>query len=49
MPTKEIMHKFKHGTLRSGSGAKVTSPAQARAIAASYGKHPDPHKKGASK
>jgi hypothetical protein len=31
------MRKFKHGTLRSSSGSKVTNPAQARAIAASYG------------
>lgn len=37
MPAAEIMHKFKAGTLRSSSGAKVTNPAQARAIAASYG------------
>lgn len=37
MPASEIMHKFKHGTLRSGSGQLVTNPAQARAIAASYG------------
>lgn len=37
MPASEIMHKFKHGTLRSGSGQKVTNPAQAKAIAASYG------------
>jgi len=38
MPAEKIMHEFKHGTLRSGSGAKVTNPAQARAIAASYSK-----------
>lgn len=38
MPASEIMHKFKAGTLRSSSGQKVTNPAQARAIAASYGK-----------
>jgi len=38
MPASEIMSKFKHGVLRSGSGQKVTNPAQARAIAASYGK-----------
>ena len=36
MPPAEIMRKFKAGTLKSGSGAKVTKPAQARAIAASY-------------
>jgi hypothetical protein len=30
------MRKFKHGTLKSSSGAKVTNPRQARAIAASY-------------
>lgn len=38
MPAREIMHKFKKGTLKSGSGKKVTSRAQAKAIAASYGK-----------
>lgn len=37
MPASEIMHKWKHGTLKSGSGHKVTSLAQAKAIAASYG------------
>ena len=28
-----VMHEFKHGTLHSGSGAKVTNPKQAVAIA----------------
>jgi hypothetical protein len=37
MPAAEVMRKFKAGTLKSGSGHKVTNPAQARAIAASYG------------
>ena len=46
MPASEIMHKFKHGTLKSSSGAKVTNPAQARAIAASYGNKSDSMKKG---
>jgi hypothetical protein len=47
MPAAEIMRKFKAGTLKSGSGHPVTNPAQARAIAASYGKKehrsPMPH------
>jgi len=37
MPAEEIMRKFKAGTLKSSSGQRVTNPAQARAIAASYG------------
>jgi Family of unknown function (DUF6496) len=28
-----VMHEFKHGTLHSGSGAKVSNPKQAIAIA----------------
>ena len=36
LPNKEkvgvVMSEFKHGTLHSGSGAKVTNPAQAKAI-----------------
>lgn len=36
MPAGEIMRKFYDGTLKSGSGAKVTSLAQARAIAVQY-------------
>jgi hypothetical protein len=34
---EQVMHEFKHGQLRSGSpaGPKVTSPAQAKAIAMS--------------
>ncbi len=30
-----VMSEYKHGTLKSSSGDKVTSPAQAKAIAAS--------------
>ncbi len=37
MPREEIFSKFKAGTLRSGSGAKVTNRAQAIAIAMKYG------------
>lgn len=37
MPASEIMRKFYHHTLKSGSGHKVTSLAQAKAIASSYG------------
>jgi len=37
MPASEIFHKFKAGTLRSSSGAKVTDRKQAIAIAMSYG------------
>jgi len=33
-----VMEEFAKGTLRSGSGAKVTNPAQARAIAYSESK-----------
>lgn len=43
---RKTMHEFKHGTLRSGSGKKVKSRAQAIAIglseqrrAGSRGKH----------
>lgn len=32
MPYDLVMHKFKHGELKSGSGHKVTSRAQAVAI-----------------
>lgn len=32
MPYTEVMHKFKTGKLRSGSGDKVTSRQQAIAI-----------------
>jgi hypothetical protein len=45
MPADEIMHKFAAGTLKSGSGAKVTNPAQAQAIAASYGSKGDTKKR----
>lgn len=36
MPREEIFKKFKAGTLKSGSGAKVTNPKQAIAIALKY-------------
>lgn len=37
MPAREIMPKFRAGTLHSGKGGKiVTNPAQARAIELSY-------------
>ena len=36
MPADEIMSKFKAGSLKSGSGRKVTDREQAKAIAASY-------------
>lgn len=45
MPFSEIMHKFKAGTLHSGSdkGPKVKSRKQAIAIGMSYEKgHPNP-------
>ena len=29
---EKVMHEFKEGTLRSGSGGKVTNPKQAIAI-----------------
>ncbi len=32
MPWDEVMHKYAAGKLKSGSGAKVTSKAQAIAI-----------------
>lgn len=36
MPASEIMRKFHAGTLKTGSGKKVTSLRQAKAIAANY-------------
>ena len=36
MPFDEVMHKFKTGELKSGSGAKVTDRKQALAIALQY-------------
>jgi hypothetical protein len=36
MPADEIMSKFNAGTLKSGSGRRVTDREQAKAIAASY-------------
>lgn len=38
MPMEEVMHKFKAGKLKSGSGRKVKSRKQALAIGLSYGK-----------
>ena len=32
MPYDEVMHKFKHGELKSGSGGKVKNRKQAIAI-----------------
>ncbi len=32
MPFDQVMHKFKHGTLKSGSGGKVKNRKQAIAI-----------------
>lgn len=32
MPFDEVMGKFKSGSLKSGSGSKVTNPKQALAI-----------------
>ncbi len=48
MPFDEVMHKFKHDQLRSGSGKKVTDRKQALAIGLKYGKkgHSKPRKKG---
>ena len=36
MPREEIFRKFKKGTLKSGSGEKVTALQQATAIAMQY-------------
>jgi hypothetical protein len=44
MPREEIMKKFHRGTLKSGSGQRVTSAKQAVAIAMSYPKE-GTHKK----
>lgn len=44
--THEEMHKFKHGTLRSSSGKKVTSRKQAIAIALSESGQSKKRKKG---
>lgn len=41
MPASEIFAKFGKGTLKSGSGQKVTNRKQAIAIALSYGKDGD--------
>lgn len=53
MPSSKVMHKFKAGTLRSGSGEKVKSRAQAVAIMMSErraekrhgGRYPEKRKK----
>lgn len=52
MPSKDVMPKFYHGTLHSGSGHKVTNLEQALAIAHSEhakekkhgGHYPEGHK-----
>ena len=46
MPSSQVMHKFKHGKLHSGSkhGKKVTDPAQAKAILMSEKKNEGKHK-----
>lgn len=36
---EKVMHEFKEGTLRSGSGKKVTSRKQAVAVALSEARH----------
>lgn len=48
MPREEIFHKFKEGTLHSGSskGPKVNSRKQAIAIAMSYPKSGEKKKRG---
>jgi hypothetical protein len=38
---EKVMHEFKHGNLKSGSGAKVKSRKQAIAIALSEARHED--------
>ena len=45
MPSSEVMHKFKHGKLRSGSktGKKVTGRKQAIAIKRSEERAEDKH------
>ena len=45
MPSSEVMHKFKHGTLHSGSkhGPVVKNKAQAKAIAASEARKEKEH------
>ena len=45
MPSSQVMHKFKHGKLHSGSktGKKVTNPAQAKAILMSEKRNEDKH------
>jgi len=36
---EKVMHEFKEGTLKSGSGKKVTSRKQAVAVALSEARH----------
>lgn len=45
MPSNQVLHKFKHGKLHSGSkhGPKVTSRKQAIAIAASERRNEKKH------
>lgn len=45
MPWSQVMHKFKKGTLKSGSGEKVTSRKQAIAIMLSEKKEAEKGKK----
>ena len=45
MPADEIFKKFGKGTLKSGSGQKVTNQKQAIAIALSYGDRGDKAKR----
>ena len=45
----KVMREYKAGTLKSSSGKKVTSPAQARAIALSEAGMARKPKKGAKK
>lgn len=40
---KTVMHEYKHGTLHSGSGGKVTNPKQAVAIALSEARKSGAH------
>jgi hypothetical protein len=37
--THKVMHEFKEGKLKSGSGKKVTNPKQAIAIGLSEARH----------
>ena len=39
----KVMHEYKHGTLKSSSGRKVTNPKQAIAIGLSEARHAGAH------